>query len=502
MSDDSHHSDVAESAATVYDSFDRPGEAAPAEAAPGCPAGCCCCPSVCQRYRVAIVIGFFAALTAAPSLFISPSMIEIKRRYFGSDRHAAAVQSMVDCVFALFNAAAAPFIGRLFDAFGRKPFFLLQGTVVMLACVAAVFSTENPVPWMAGKAIASTIQASYQMVLIADVFTPEYRSRALAVRLAAGFTIALSGVVIAVLQLSDGVSFACAAVLAAASVPYAFFLITESLPAERRVPVSRSGGGNPFKGIGILFASPTMICCTIIICLVGTAMVGTGEVWQFYLNQRLGFTSTDLRVMGTMDGIAVPFALLVMLPVLLRFFTPVMVVFIGIAGCLAMIVFMATAWAKWVIFGIVVPMGMFAVFLTPVLLGVISNSGDPADLAKRFAAITAVGDLCGAVGPLIFGLMYGALPPALSALPFAFAAVLLVIAGMMATKLAVAVAAENSARADLLLQEGCGAIEVGDSRPADDNYRYKTFPLHHNDEHLHPAPSAASKAQLRDDGAA
>lgn len=401
----------------------------------GCPCcGCACC-RCCGTYKYAMLVGVLVVFTSLPSILTQPIMPDIKRDYFGSDRKAGFVQSMVDCGVALLNTLFAVFYGRIMDAIGRKPFFVAQtGLGVVCFALLMVFPT-NPVPFMAASAVRNLIQGSYMQAWLSDMSTADKRATFFAIAQAISTAVLLFALFVALLDVANEVFFGMALASSVVALLFAIFVLPESLPPERRQPLSTAGMRNPFAGITILCKSRILLLSTGIIAIVAIADVGVGEVYMFYLNDRVGFGKKDRAFLFVEISVLAPIALVGVMPLMLRWLSPPFVLTTAVVANAAVMIIIATIWAKWPIFAFAAPVAALMQMAGPIMQTVITNAGDPADIAKRLTAMAAVGDLCQAIGPLVFGLMYGTLKGALATIPFFVSSGLCLVAAGLATLL-------------------------------------------------------------------
>jgi DHA1 family tetracycline resistance protein-like MFS transporter len=397
-----------------------------------------------DKFRFAVCIGGFVMLENASAVILQPEMVARKKAYFGGDQDAAMVSGIVDCVVALLNLATAPLYGRLMDRYGRRPAFVLRAALLALAAGAGAL-TANPIPYMALYSAAQFVQGSFVYTAVADRYPQAQRGQMFAVVLAMtpiGFIFAFG---FKLFKLSDTVNFAFAAVLLLCSAAYGRFVVPETLTAAATVPFT-TAGANPISGLGVLMRSRTVRIAVAMLALVGTAMSGFGDVWMFYLNEKLGFSKFDMTLLMAIAGLTAPVILLGILPVAMRRLMPAAVTSGAIIATAAFILAVAVAWHCYMVFPFVpfvtAPKAVFVVLRT-----VVANGGAPELLARRMTAFGAVNDLCGAAGPLFFGILLGTLPRSLISVPVYIQGVLVLLALPLARPLQRAVAADAAAAA-------------------------------------------------------
>ena len=369
-----------------------------------------------QKYNGAIKVGVFAFLLSLSALTV-PFLPERKKDYFGSDKKAALVQSIIDCITALLGLLLASIYGKLCDRYGRRPFFLLLSVVNSLTAASLVLFPNNILITMIVGGLASLVQQSFLFAWLADVYSSKMRMQVVAIISAVSSFSAIFMITTAFVKFHL-MSYICLGASALA-IAFAFFFIEETLPIERRIKLTSSDVlHNPFAAIIALAKSKVAAGLTAILFFFGVAQVGTGDIYMFYLNERIGFTAVDNAYLVCLAGIIEPFFFLVVLPRALRILSPNMMILATLCFLIIELVTIATLWAKWAAFAFGIPVVSFVNLLSPVVFGLLQNTCKASELGQRMAGVQATMDLASAIGPLFFGLLYGNLKNALMFLPF------------------------------------------------------------------------------------
>jgi DHA1 family tetracycline resistance protein-like MFS transporter len=402
-----------------------------------------------RTYKPAIKVGVFTFLMSVPGILTQPVLIEAKKDYFGSDQQAALVQSIMDCVTAGVNLLLVVLYGRLLDAVGRRPFFILSALFGVAAYVTLVAFPSTPIIFMLVSEAGNLVQSSFAIAYLSDLATPAQRPKFFALTAAVSTVVLLLGIVNAVVtNMNVRILYLVGAILSGMGLLFAVFFLPESLPKEKRTPLKCRGAANPLSDVSVMCKSRTLILCTVISVIVDLADIGVGDVYMFYLNQRVGFNEQDMGWLFVELSVIGPVCLLVALPLLLRMLSPSFVMSIALIGNAGVMVIIATIWAKWPIFAFAAPMAGIMAMVTPIIQATVTNTGNEADVARRVTALVAIGDLCSAIGPLPFGLLYAKLQGTLTAVPFFVSCGLCVLAAYLATRIAPAV--ESDVRVELL----------------------------------------------------
>lgn len=287
--------------------------------------------------------------------------------------------------------------------------------------------------YMLTKGLVSLLQPSFVAAYIADRYRGWARATVFGANSAADQLASVFGLLVRnwTTQQCSIFSLVCATIL----VPYAFFLLPESMDSRQKRKFSCSTLENPFAPFKMLAKSKTVMACTgVLMCFV-FASVGTGEVIIYYLNQRTGVNKDDLAFMYLESGILGPLVLFIALPILMRLLTPVLVLVVTLTAQVGGLILLASIWAKWPIYAIGVPLLSLTQMGAPTILAIMSSAGAPSLQGQRLTAVTATTQLATALGALTFGLLYGNLPPTLGFLPFLVATVFVVPAGFLAFRL-------------------------------------------------------------------
>ncbi len=172
----------------------------------------------------------------------------------GSIARASSITGWFGFAWALMQFVWSPTIGTLSDHFGRRPVILLSNLGLGLDYL--VMAVAPSVGWLfLGRVLSGITSSSYPTATayIADVTPPDQRAARFGMLGAAfglGFVIgpAVGGLLGAIdLRLP----FWVAAGLSLTNFAYGFFILPESLPRERRVPIQWRTA-HPFGGIAFL----------------------------------------------------------------------------------------------------------------------------------------------------------------------------------------------------------------------------------------------------------
>jgi multidrug resistance protein len=196
-----------------------------------------------------------------------------------------------------------PILGRLSDRFGRRPILIVSLAGTALGFLIMGWANSLPLLFVA-RIIdgASGGNISTAQAYIADISTPENRSRSMGVIGAAfglGFTFGpmIGGLMS---RISYGAPFYFAAALAALKVALLYFILPESLSAEYRSrPHERTRLAEIFRhGRGNLFA---VIVATYFFAVSGFSIMTT--LFALFTEKRFGFSARETGYVFGLIGI-------------------------------------------------------------------------------------------------------------------------------------------------------------------------------------------------------
>lgn len=417
-----------------------------------------------QKYKFLMIVGLWVFLSNLQGLN-TPFLTKVKSDQLGGDQRAGEIQSIVACVGASVGMFTATVYGQLVDTLGRRPFFILGSFVVAINSAMVAFLRDHIIVSIIFSAFAGLVQQSYINASIADVYSTKMRMTAMSILIAVS---SFCGVLIIVTtfldeQICSYLAFGSSVLMIIVSlfIPETLTIAQErraeverrllndsifrrqhpdalepsAAPTENDQSISRIKCENPFAAMTHLVKSKVMLGAVTILFFYMMAQVGTGDVYMFYLAERISFTEKDNAYVIVESALLQPLVLMVFLPIALKFISPVMIILFSLAMLIAELVTIATLWALWPVFAIGVPLVALTLLLQPVLTGIVQNAGNERDQGRRMTGLQAFTDFADALGPLLFGLMFGKLDKALVFLPFVICAGLVVIPVIISLRL-------------------------------------------------------------------
>ncbi|HSX61543.1 MAG TPA: TCR/Tet family MFS transporter [Tahibacter sp.] len=373
---------------------------------------------------------------------VIPVLPRLIKQMAGGDMVAAADWvGIIATVFAVVQFFCSPIQGALSDRYGRRPVILLSNLGLGLDFI--LMAVVQTLPWLViARVISGMTAASFSTAnaYIADVTPPEKRAAAFGALGAAfgiGFVLgpALGG------TLGDvdlRLPFWLAAGLALANFCYGYFVLPESLPAERRTPRYDWSRANPVGALLLLRRYPQVYALAFVVFLSQLAHYVLNTTFVLYADYRYGWgpqaVGYTLGFVGVCNGIVQ--ALLVSR--IVRRFGERRAIFVGLAfGALgfAWQGFAATGWISLVAIPLLALWGCAG----PATQALVTRQVDPSEQGRLQGSLAGLASLAGIVGPGLYTQIFGwsiapDSPLHLPGAAFLVAALLLLVAFAIAWK--------------------------------------------------------------------
>jgi DHA1 family tetracycline resistance protein-like MFS transporter len=227
--------------------------------------------------RLLDAIGFGIIMPVLPALLMQVGDIPLA--------DATRTGGTLFVTYALLQFLCGPLMGLLSDQFGRRPVILFS---LAAYAIDYVFMALAPtLAWLfIGRAIAGIAGAVYAPAnaFVADITPPEQRAKVFGQLSAAfGFGFILGPAIGGwVGELGPRAPFLVAAALSAINFTVGFFVLPESLPLERRVPVNWRRA-NPLSSLLALGRYGGVIGIVLAYFLFSTAFNVYPATWSYYL---------------------------------------------------------------------------------------------------------------------------------------------------------------------------------------------------------------------------
>lgn len=332
---------------------------------------------------------------------IIPVLPALVGSFTGSQADQALWYGVVTFSFGLANFFASPILGALSDGHGRRPVLLLGFCGLALSFLATALATAL---WMliAVRLVSGAMQANMSVsnAYVADITLPEERARRfgmLGAMFGIGFILGpVMGGLLGAIDLR--LPFFVAGSLALLNLLYGWFVLPESLPAERRRafawksanPVSALRGLAQLKGAGLLVA---VIACS------GLAQFVLYTCWVLYTTFKFGWGPLEngwsLAAVGVVSAIVQG----LLMGRLLRFFSPKRLAVLGLLSSTLAYVLWGAATEGWMIFAIIF-VNLLGATVAASIQSIISSAADPRGQGQALGAVGGLNSLMAVIAPL------------------------------------------------------------------------------------------------------
>lgn len=335
---------------------------------------------------------------------IIPVLPELVKTFVGGRTALAGwYVGIIGSSYSLMQFLFAPVMGALSDRFGRRP--VLLASLFGLGVDFLVQAVAPNVGWLfAGRLIAGILGANFSTVnaYIADVSTNETRARNFGlggVMFGLGFIFgpALGGLLGGIhLRLP----FVVAALLALMNWLYGYFILPESLPIEKRAPLSLSRM-NPLGTLKRLRAYPLVGGLSAAFVCSSLAQRGLENVWVLSTSYRYGWNEqTNGLALGLVGLMAALVQGLLVRPIIEKFGERRTVM---LGQSTSMIAFLAYGLATegWMIPCIIV-FGSIGGLTGPAIQSIVTGTVKSSEQGTIQGALTSLISLTNIVAPLVF----------------------------------------------------------------------------------------------------
>jgi DHA1 family tetracycline resistance protein-like MFS transporter len=225
------------------------------------------------------------------------------------ESRAAVVGGWLMFWFAIMQFVMSPILGSLSDRFGRRPVLLLSLFGFGLDFLLLAFAPS--LGWLfVGRIVAGIMGASYTTAsaYIADISNDDNRSKHFGMLGAAfglGFIIG-PGVGGLLAQWGVRVPFIACAILSLLNWLYGYFILPESLPADRRRPFEWKRA-NPIGAFINIARHKSIIGFLVVFFLLYLGAQAVMTNWQYYTMLKFGWEEKAIGISIMTVGIVVAF---------------------------------------------------------------------------------------------------------------------------------------------------------------------------------------------------
>jgi DHA1 family tetracycline resistance protein-like MFS transporter len=333
---------------------------------------------------------------------IIPVLPPLVGTFTASPAEQAFWYGAVTIVFGIANFFASPILGRLSDRYGRRPVLLLGFSGLALSFLVTGLATAL---WMllVVRLFSGAMQSNVAVAnaYVADITPPAERAKAfgkLGAMIGMGFILGpvLGGLLGGI---SLNLPFFVAAGGALVNWLYGFFVLPESLPAERRRPfVLREA--NPVSSLRNLTALHGIGPLVAVIALSGLAQFMTHTCWVLYTTFKFGWGPTQngwsLFAIGLMSVLVQG----VLLSRLLKRFSPQRLAVLGLVSSSVCYVLWGVATEGWMLYA-VIGLNVLGFTVAAAIQSIVSNAADPTTQGRTAGAVGSLNSMMAVLAPAI-----------------------------------------------------------------------------------------------------
>jgi MFS transporter, DHA1 family, tetracycline resistance protein len=224
----------------------------------------------------------------------------------GNTPRAAEIYGLFGTAWALMQFVFSPLLGALSDRYGRRPVLLIS--MLGLGLDYILMAVAPNLAWLfVGRVISGITSASFSTAYayIADITAPEKRAQAFGmVGAAFGIGFVLGPAVGGLLgSIDPRLPFWIAAAFSLANAAYGYFMLPESLPAERRMSFQWARA-NPVGSLRLLRTHTQLAGLAVVCFLYHLAHAVLPSVAVLYASYRYGWDELMLGLSLAAVGVA------------------------------------------------------------------------------------------------------------------------------------------------------------------------------------------------------
>ncbi len=310
--------------------------------------------------------------------------------------------------FGIANFFGSPILGALSDRYGRRPILLVGFAGLALSFFVTAMATAL---WMliivrlfSGAMMANAAVAN---AYVADISPPADRARRfglLGAMFGLGFILGpVLGGLLGNIDLH--LPFFVAGWLALLNLAYGYFVLPESLPAERRTPFEWRKA-NPVAALKGLAALKGIGALVIVLALSALAQFVLHATWVLYTAFKFGWgplaNGWSLFAVGVMSALVQGF----LLKHLLRRFSAQRLAVMGLVSSSLCYLAWGLAPEGWMMY-VVIGLNVLGFAVTAAMQSIVSNAADESTQGRTMGAVSSLNSLMAVAAPVIGAALLG-----------------------------------------------------------------------------------------------
>ncbi|MGR1581416.1 TCR/Tet family MFS transporter [Thalassobius sp. S69A] len=365
---------------------------------------------------------------------IMPVMPELIQEVSGGTIASAAIWGgVLTTSFAAMQFLFGPMIGRLSDAYGRRP-VLLVSLLVMAADYAVMALAGSIWILLAGRIVGGITAATHSTAnaYMADISSPKEKAANFGL-VGAGFGVGfVLGPMLGGLLAEYGTRapFWAAGALALSNALFGFLVLRETVtPATRRV--FRLAGANPFSAFRALGQLGRVTPLLWVIFVYHLANVVYPAIWAYFSTERFGWSPGMIGVSLAVYGVSLAVVQGGLIRVAIRFLGDRDTVLAGLGIEVIALLLVAFVPSGWVVM-MLIPISALGAIALPALQGILSRIAPDDAQGELQGVLSSLASVAMIIGPLLMTQVFalftaGDAPFHLPGAPFVLAAALMSI---------------------------------------------------------------------------
>lgn len=392
-----------------------------------------------SKTRLSVYFVLFTVMLDAIGFgLIMPVMPDLMLDLGNSDLGKAAIWGgILSSVFAFMQFLFGPLLGNLSDRFGRRPVLLTSLFVMSIDYLIMGFAASLWILFV-GRVIGGITAANHATAaaVIADVSKPEEKAAnfgLLGAAFGVGFILGpLLGGLLS--ELGPRAPFFAAAVLAGGNMIFGYFVLTETVPPEKR-RVFHWGRTLPFGAFRAVGALPGQARMLVVVGLYELAFVVYPVMWAYFTIEKFGWggkmVGISLASFGAAMAIVQGGLIRLVIPRLGEHRTAMIGIFFnGVA-----FLFYAVVPVGWMIF-LLMPFTALGALASPAIQGIMSRTASDDAQGELQGVVSSIRAMSMIVGPLVLTWLFSRFTGASAAFyfpgaPFVLSTALMVLAWLV-----------------------------------------------------------------------